>query len=109
MQSLKAIGWRQLYAIAKAELLADPTIDDSEWKARTKDRLVRQGYDYPEPTMLSRALASIEHDTKVVRSLTLPPQPPEPKPLQQSDPPWRGSKPAGWAVVEQLLEASSSR
>jgi chromatin segregation and condensation protein Rec8/ScpA/Scc1 (kleisin family) len=104
MQSLRAIQFHQLCAIAKAELLAEPTMDDSEWKARTKDRLTRQGYDYPEPTMLSRVLAAVEAATRqtVVRSVILPSKP-EPTQLQQADPPWRGTKPAGWAVVEALL------
>lgn len=52
---------RTLCAMARAELEADRTIDDAEWKERMKCRLVSQGWAYPTPAAISAALAAIEH------------------------------------------------
>ena len=41
--------------------MADPTLTDSDWKEHTKVKLSKQGYGYPPPDMLARALTQVEH------------------------------------------------
>lgn len=104
-KSLRPIETHQLCAIARSVLRSDPTIDDCEWKERTKLLLSKQGYEYPSPQLMASALAGVERAMRKSvgpRPVRLPQQP-ERKPLQQHDPPWRGRKPAGWAVVARML------
>src|SRR5262245_3486255 len=49
-----------LYAIARLELQHALTISDGEWAERCKRQLVRQGYAYPWPHELTRAMATVE-------------------------------------------------
>lgn len=104
-KNLRPIEMHQLCAIARSVLEADPKIDDCEWKERTKLRLSKQGYDYPSPELLSSALDRVERAMRKVsgaRPVNLP-RPPERIPHQQHDPPWRGRKPAGAALVARML------
>lgn len=80
----------------------DPTVEYVEWKERVKDRLIRQGYDYPtSPDAMARALAQVEHalvrtlgprlvyDAGRAVSAPTPPPPPE--------------QPFGWQDVALLM------
>ncbi len=103
----RPIEFHQLCAIARTILQTDPAVDDSEWKDRTKAQLSRQGYDYPDPAMLNRALVQIESATMRTlgpRPVSLPPEPSVPQKIQQDDPPWRGSTvPHGWRLLSVLM------
>ena len=103
----KAIQWRQLCAIARVVIEAEPTIDDSEWKARTKDLAAAQGYDSLPPLMLTKALTAVEH---VLEKQWGPRPPPFPSvPAAQSTasapPPIRtdrrGSQP--WMSLKEII------
>ncbi len=55
------IEWRQLCAVARELLELDVTIDNAEWKARIKDRIVAIGRTYPtEPDAIDSALHAVE-------------------------------------------------
>lgn len=58
----KPIGFAQLCAVARAELTAEPTIIDSEWRERIKCRIISLGFDYPEgmPATITRAMSAVE-------------------------------------------------
>lgn len=55
------MAYPQLCALARQQLLADPTMPDSEWRARIKDRLVQLGFAYPHPDQFAAALAAVEY------------------------------------------------
>lgn len=107
------VRWRQLCAITREVILAEPTMDDAEWKARIKDRLIVLELDYPSALdMIQSAMSAIEH----ALTQTLGPRPP-PTPLtvssavttgtkpQQDDPPWKrfGRSSPGWASIADLM------
>jgi len=57
----KPVEWRQLCAIARDQIQADPTINNFEWKERIKIRLLAIGLMYPvEPDGIDRALRAVE-------------------------------------------------
>jgi hypothetical protein len=56
----RPVQTHQLRAIARSVILAEPSISDSEWKARTKEKLATQGWDNPAPEMLETALTNVE-------------------------------------------------
>jgi hypothetical protein len=59
------VRWRQLYAIARDSLKADPTLDNVEWSERIKDRIVALGLTYPErPDAIHSAMRAVEHVVK---------------------------------------------
>lgn len=60
-----AIHPRALYAIAKAVILDDPTIDDHEWRERIKWRLLDQGWRYPILLeQIGQAMTQVERTVK---------------------------------------------
>lgn len=88
----KPIPFKALTAILRAEITADPFIDNAEWIERTKCTLVRQGWDYPPGELLSTTLQHVE------RALTRrwgrrpaplrierPPPAPDPRPLAHDE------------------------
>jgi hypothetical protein len=59
------VSFQQLCVIAKRILVADPTLDDFEWKHRIKDQLVDARLGFPEQTdLINRAMSAVE---KVVK------------------------------------------
>jgi len=82
----KPIEWKQLWLLARAELEADPSLDNLEWGERIKDQLVRAGFNYPErPEQIHDAMRAVE---KVVHRTSLHPvvtPAPDPAPLSQTD------------------------
>jgi len=56
----RPLAFHQVCAIARSALQSNPTINDSEWKALTKDIAARQGYDEPAGDMLALALTNVE-------------------------------------------------
>jgi hypothetical protein len=56
----KPIAYRQLCAVVRSVLEQEPSIDDAEWKERTKCRLVALGFDYPTPAELAAVLSAVE-------------------------------------------------
>jgi hypothetical protein len=53
---------RTLCAIARTVIEADPSMCDAEWKEEIKQRLIAQGWDYPErPDQIGAAMTAIEH------------------------------------------------
>jgi hypothetical protein len=57
----KPVGWRQLCAVSRAELEAEPTIDNSEWVERIKRRILQLGFTYPEQLDgINRAIRAVE-------------------------------------------------
>jgi hypothetical protein len=78
---LKSASFRVLCAMARAEIEHEPTINDGEWVARIKDRLVRQGFAYPTPDRLTDAIRAVECVMSKQWGARIPPTPPhEPKP-----------------------------
>jgi hypothetical protein len=91
------LSFQQLCVLALEQIRADITIDNAEWKARIKDRLLSLNFDYPEqPDAIDRAMRAVE--ASLVRSRTprpppsMPPSPPGPAKLVQDDPPWRSRR-----------------
>jgi hypothetical protein len=82
------LPFRQLCAIARSVIEADPAIDDFEWRERIKQRLVDFGFTYPQPHEMSAAMSAVEHATGVRRPAPeaprLPEQP-EAKPLTRDE------------------------
>ncbi len=72
LPDLQPVGFRQLCAIAREQLLAEPEIDDVEWKARIKDRLARLCFDYPRPDQIAAAISAVEHALKETLGPRLP-------------------------------------
>jgi HNH endonuclease len=57
----KPVEWRQLCAIVREVITAEPTMDDFEWAERVKQRIVDLELTYPtEPHKLSEAMAAVE-------------------------------------------------
>jgi len=82
-------NFEQVCAIARRAIAADLTIDDAEWKARTKALLAQQGYAEPARDMLPRALSAVEKvltQERGPRPTPMSPTPPAVRP-QQDDPP----------------------
>lgn len=107
--TLRPIEFHQLCAIARTVLQSEPTINDSDWKDRTKTVLSKQGYGYPSPDMMARALVGVEHaiaKTMEPRPVTLPTPAPRSTPPQQQDPPWK-RPPIGWTVVARMIRSLS--
>jgi hypothetical protein len=50
----------QLCAISREILAKEPGMLDAEWKARIKDRVLRLGFGYPPPELLSRAMNAVQ-------------------------------------------------
>jgi len=100
---MRPMPWRQLYAIARDLLTADPTLTDGEWAARIKDTVAARQKAYPTNDQLLRAMRAVEHQRP--RLLPLPPKPPPPMPVQQDDPPWRRYQRgrAQWSSVGALI------
>jgi len=76
------IGFRQVCAIATSEMRADPTIDDAEWKARIKARVIALEFTYPvEKDAIDQAMTQVEKMLERQwgpRPIPLPPTPPVP-------------------------------
>src|SRR3954464_5658317 len=102
--SRQPVGFPQLCLIVREQLLADPTIDDSEWKARVKDRLINLRFTYPQQLdAIERAMRAVEV------ALTRQGTPRPPPQIQKSvivattpthnDPPWRWPRKIGAGLV----------
>lgn len=110
--SRRLIDLRQLCSIARTVLEADPTIDDYEWKERTKLLVAQQGYRLERSDLLADALTQVERALEKTRGPRPAPMPPpafDPskrtaEAVDQVDPPWskRTPKPQGWTSVQQL-------
>jgi hypothetical protein len=50
----------QLCAISREILAKEPGMLDAEWKARIKERVLRLGFGYPPPELLSRAMNAVQ-------------------------------------------------
>lgn len=102
----KPIEFRQLCAIVRMLLQQEPTIDDAEWKARTKDHLQTLGFDEPPAETLSRAMTQVEYALKQTigerRQIPAPapPKAPQPPPAESSI---RTNRPQGWDIVLSLM------
>jgi len=85
----KPVGWPQLCAIAKGQIEAEPSIENSEWSERIKTRLLRLGFTYPEePSAINRAMAAVERAmSKRWGPRQAPPPLHVPSPEPQSPPP----------------------
>lgn len=113
----KPIAWRQLCAIAREQITAEPTIDDCEWAERIKTRLAVLGFEAVQPphqlTAAMRAVQRALEKSWGPRPVDLPPRPPQrTTSLQpQADPPWprRHQAPQGWTSVPQLLATLKAR
>lgn len=104
----KPIEYRQLCAIVKTLLQQEPSIDDSEWKARTRDTLAKYGFQEPDTDAMARAMSQVEYalrktiGPRPARTIPVPTTgtytPPEP-----TDPTTRTRRPAGWDIVLSLM------
>ncbi len=92
----------QLCVLAREQITAAPTIDNFEWSERIKDRLVRLGFQYPDPPhrmtdamdAVERALTKEWGRRPVQRSLPRQPSWKEREILpKQVDPPWSSQRP----------------
>lgn len=102
------IEFSQLCSILRDLFLAEPTIDDFEWKARARDRMAELDFAEPPADMVVRAMGSVEYALRK----TVGPRPSRPVPLPEtshghvvSPPPaekWT-RQPAGWEIVTALM------
>ena len=105
----KPVEWRQLCAITRALIEAEPTIDDSEWKAQIKNRLTALELDYPEDLdAIGRAMSGVERALEKQwgpRPVPLPSAPASPRQPRQEDPPWRGRRreDGTFTTVQELM------
>lgn len=111
MKAWRPVEYRILYAIAMAVLLEEPSMMDAEWKARVKDRLAAQAFEYPKDLeMLTRAMNAANHVYEKRHGQRLIPALPRPsKPRRtehpQIDPPWRGhAREEGAQSLLELME-----
>jgi hypothetical protein len=89
----KPVDWRQLCAIARDQIQADPAIDNFEWKELIKIRLLAIGLTYPvEPNGIDRAMRAVERalsrdwGPRPTSPSTPPPAPTEPdRPLNREE------------------------
>ena len=98
-------------AIARTVITEDPRMEDAEWKARVKERLIQQGWDYPRPGLLADCLDRVERALTREwgpRPTPLPVNPPLPlDPPDQGDP-WKDlprSGQNGWSGVIASVDA----
>jgi hypothetical protein len=108
-RNTKEIEYRQLCAIVKTILQQEPSIDDAEWKARTRDTLAKWGFQEPDTDALSRAMAQVEYALRK----TIGPRPLRPVPTPETgtytppsdpaEPTTRTHRPAGWDIVVGLM------
>lgn len=103
--SRRPITFRIACAIARSEVIADPTVTDGEWVARMKDTAIRQGYDYPStPEFWSRVIAALD---RVVRRSS--PLPLLPSVTQTSRPFTRDEARQFYQDIEQLASSLKKR
>ena len=77
--SRKPVEWRQLCKITEAVIEQEPTISDSEWKARIRDRLASLEFEQPATTEpIHRAMSAVEKALEKRRG----PRPPPLQPLR---------------------------
>jgi hypothetical protein len=56
----RTVDWRQLCAIATAEIRREPSMDDSTWVECIKRRLVALHLGYPRPHVMTEAIRAVE-------------------------------------------------
>lgn len=110
-QSREPATFQHVCVIATEQIRASPMLDDAEWKARIKDRLIALGFTYPESMDgIERAMRAVER--ALTREWGPRPSPATPKALirtehlEQLDPPWRKSRtpsPA-WNSLQTILQ-----
>jgi hypothetical protein len=86
--------FKQICVVAAEQIQANPTIDDAEWKARIKDRLLALGFAYPEsqeaiPRVMSAVQQALEKQWGPRQApftpATTPDQALEPRPLSHAE------------------------
>lgn len=108
------VGWRQLCAIASAQLSSDPHVDWFEWAERIKCRLVRLGLGYPDPPQQLTAAMEAAHHVYEKHWGPRRIGPPRPSPARQEranlDPPWARYKrqSTGFVSVASMVTILSS-
>ena len=75
MQKPRPPTFAQLCAIARDEIEAEPSIDDSEWRERIKCTLARRRLQYPLPHVISDAMDRVERALVKVRGPRPAPMP----------------------------------
>jgi hypothetical protein len=104
----KPVGWRQLCAITRELIEAEPTIDDAEWKERIKQRLTALELTYPEDwAAINRAMDAVQRTLEKAwgpRPIPVPPQ------TSRRDPEWRGplTHAESKAAYERILQGSGN-
>lgn len=81
VEQAPAVGWRQLCAIAQAE--RQPGIDEGEWAARVKTRVVRLGFEL-DPFAAARAMRAVERVHGKIAPAAVPRELPKPTPARAS-------------------------
>lgn len=107
MKDYKPIEFRQLCMVVKTVLQRDPTMDDAEWKAKSRDTLAKMGFGEPSTSMLAHAMTQVEQALRK----TLGPRPlreiPAPEHTQPSTSgpvsSVRTNRPEGWDIVLRLM------
>lgn len=109
----KPIEWRQLCAIARDLLTAEPTIDDGEWAERIKQRLAVLGFaSVRPPHRLTEAMRAVQRALEKrwgprpipdlshhpARRVSAPPDPPLPR---------RSTAPQPWTPLAALVQRST--
>jgi hypothetical protein len=87
------LSFRQLCAIARSVIDADPAIDDFEWRECIKQRLVDLGFAYPRPHEIGNAMDAVERAVIKAWGSRRPPSPPpvaisrpvDPRPLTHDE------------------------
>lgn len=103
----KLIEFRQLCALVRAIVQAEPTIDDAEWKARTLAQMAKWGFAEPsDKAMLGRAMTQVEFAMRKTLGPRLAPLRGNPEAPSKPQPPQfegRTNRPLGWDLVERLM------
>lgn len=88
--SSQAPTYRQLCVIAREQIKADPTIDDTEWKMRIKDRLITLKFDSPPNSdLIGRAMSAVQRALEKFWGPRPIPQPPTSR-APPTNRPWKG-------------------
>lgn len=109
-QTKRPLTFRQLCAIVRTVILTNPEMDDFTWAEESKCLLLKQGWDYPSPELLRRAMTQVEHalrQTIGVRPVSLPAQA-DRRPAKDVAKEDRTHHPPGWEIVSSLMAKLSN-
>lgn len=80
----RAIAFKQLAAIAARVLATNAAISEADWREGIKETCAKQGWDSPDPSLLTRAMDAANHVYKKTHGRRPIPEPqPDPAPAAE--------------------------